>query len=75
MGKKIPWINAIFATAMVENCSLAKAAELISAPQSEFFEAYKFMVSVLTDIKTPINWIEDYHLGITECFKKLENAN
>jgi len=75
MSKKIQWINAIFATAMVMNCSLAKAADEINAPIDELKNAYKFMTSVLTASSTPLEWVKDYQLGVTECFKKLEAAN
>ena len=72
---KIPWINALFACAMVDNCSLAEAQRTINAPQEDLQEAHKYMLSVIMQGNDPTKWISDYQQGVTECFKKLENAN
>ena len=72
-AQKVPWINAIFACAMVESCSIAEAARKISAPHCEMIDAYKFRLN--TAHGGSGKWITDYQESITESFKRLEAMN
>lgn len=85
MGKEVPMINALFACAMVEKCSLPEAAKLISAPHSVLVDAYKFRLDTahggsithgnIHSVARNGKWITDYHESITESFKRLEAMN
>lgn len=71
-----PMINAIFACAMVENCSLKEAAFKVDANADELLDAYRFRLDTAhggPDGKG--RWIDDYRESITESFKRLEAMN
>ena len=76
MGNKIPMINAMFACAMVEKCTLAEARDKCSATVEDLNEAVKYRCMVSTgghDGKGP--WYSNYEESLYECFKRLEAAN
>lgn len=75
MGTKMPMINALFACAMVENCSLAEAQKKCHASIADLNEAVKYRCTIATGGPDGKGKWYDYDQSIYECFKRLEMAN
>lgn len=71
--RKPPMINAIFACAMVEQCTLADAARRVDASKEDLQDAYRFRLD--TAHGGCGRFLDDYWESITESFKRLEAMN
>lgn len=75
MGTKMPMINALFACAMVENCSLADAVRKCNATTEDLNEAVAYRIKIATGGPDGKGKWYDYDQSIYEAFKRLESAN